>query len=394
MLQNDYITKILGLSNVSVDDVQENIGKIHIKISSEKSEQVCPRCGKETSYVHDYRLQIVKGLQFRKKDVYLFLNKRRYVCKGCGKRFSEKYDFLPRYAHCTREVYASILTSFREKKTARDIAKEHNVSPTTVARFLDKICVKNRTTLPAVMGIDEFKGDTNGEKYQAILTDLQNNEVIDILPTRFKKDLTEYFLRYSLEERKKVRVFVMDMWENYRRLAWLFPNAVIVTDRFHWIRQIGWSLDRVRKRVQKTLPNWARLLVKRHRYLLHKPYGKLDVKEKITLRNILETDTDLYNAWQLKEMFYEFKDEEGFDGARKKLLNFLLAAEEFNIPEFKDCITALHNWATPILNSFRWKYTNAFTEGSNNRIKVIKRISYGYRRFDRFRKRILLQATV
>ena len=57
--------------------------------------------------------------------------------------------------------------------------------------------------------------------------------------------------------------------------------------------------------------------------------------------------------------------------------------------EFKDCLSAMHNWATPILNSFQHKYTNAFTEGTNNSIKVLKRISYGYQRFDRLKKKIL-----
>jgi len=83
-----------------------------------------------------------------------------------------------------------------------------------------------------VMGIDEFKGNTNGEKYQVILTNVQNDEAINILPTRFKSDLTEYFRKYSIKEREKVRVLVMDMWENYRSLAWLFPNAVIARGGF------------------------------------------------------------------------------------------------------------------------------------------------------------------
>lgn len=67
-----------------------------------------------------------------------------------------------------------------------------------------------------------------------------------------------------------------------------------------------------------------------------------------------------------------------------------MTAEDLNIPEFKEFITAMHNWATPILNSFQHKYTNGFTEGCNNTIKVIKRISYGYRNFFHLKKRILL----
>ena len=55
-------------------------------------------------------------------------------------------------------------------------------------------------------------------------------------------------------------------------------------------------------------------------------------------------------------------------------------------------------WSTPnvfhikkqrILNSFDCVYTNGFTEGCNNRIKVIKRVSFGIRNFDYFRNRIL-----
>ena len=109
----------------------------------------------------------------------------------------------------------------------------------------------------------------------------------------------------------------------------------------------------------------------------------------VVVLNMIERNTDLYNAWQLKEMFYEFKDCKKARYARKLLLKFILAAERLELPEFKECLSAMHNWATPILNSFQHKYTNAFTEGSNNTIKVLKRISYGYRRFDRFKKKIL-----
>ena len=38
---------------------------------------------------------------------------------------------------------------------------------------------------------------------------------------------------------------------------------------------------------------------------------------------------------------------------------------------------------------FDYPYTNGFTEGCNNKIKVLKRNTYGYRNFERFRKRIL-----
>lgn len=103
---------------------------------------------------------------------------------------------------------------------------------------------------------------------------------------------------------------------------------------------------------------------------------------------MLNQNTDLYHAWQLKEMFYAFKDSTTYAEAAKRLKEFLLAAEQTEIPEFKDCITAMHNWSKSILNSFKYRYTNAFTEGMNNNIKVLKRIAYGYRNFNNFRNRI------
>ena len=58
--------------------------------------------------------------------------------------------------------------------------------------------------------------------------------------------------------------------------------------------------------------------------------------------------------------------------------------------KFNACISALHNWFRYIINSYKHKFTNGFTEGMNNNIKVLKRIAYGYRDFNNFRNRILL----
>lgn len=46
-------------------------------------------------------------------------------------------------------------------------------------------------------------------------------------------------------------------------------------------------------------------------------------------------------------------------------------------------------WQNGILNSFNVPYTNEFTEGCNNKIKVTKRNAYGYRNFSHFRNKIL-----
>ena len=65
--------------------------------------------------------------------------------------------------------------------------------------------------------------------------------------------------------------------------------------------------------------------------------------------------------------------------------------ESSGIKEFNVAITAFKNNYKYILNSLKYRYvSNGPTEGFNNQIKVLKRISYGVRNFTYFRNRILI----
>ena len=368
---------------------EELDNNFNIYISTNPKQHICPHCGKTTTYIHDYRLQKIKHLVINGKPIFLILNKRRYVCHHCGKRFAEQYSFLPKYYHSTNVLLFNILFSLRSKASFKDIAKQFLVSTNTIQRAFKLLNTPYKTTLPTVLGIDEFKGNTGGEKYNLILTDLKNNKLWDILPSRKKTDIISYFRRFPLSERLKVRVFVMDMTNNYYDVSWLFPNAQIVVDRYHFIRQVYWALDNVRKRVQKNFPDNKRLHFKHNRRFLFKEYSSLNKEQQAVLRRMLDQNEDLYTAWSLKEWFISVKRIRKPAFAEKELHNWLNSARESNLPEFNACISALHNWFRYIINSYKHKYTNGFTEGMNNNIKVLKRIAYGYRNFNNFRNRIL-----
>ena len=66
-----------------------------------------------------------------------------------------------------------------------------------------------------------------------------------------------------------------------------------------------------------------------------------------------------------------------------------MLAGKSQLNEFKSCITTFTRWSNEIVNVIEKKVTNAFTEGIHNKIKVLKRISFGVRNFNRFRNRIL-----
>ena len=102
--------------------------------------------------------------------------------------------------------------------TFTDVGKEVNLSTTTVMRTFDLVSYAPRD-LPNALSIDEFKGNTNGEKYQCIITDPVNKIVLDILPKRYESYLTKYFLKYDKTERNKITTFVSDMWSPYASMA-------------------------------------------------------------------------------------------------------------------------------------------------------------------------------
>lgn len=390
MLNDNIISNFLGIRNVLIDKIREKSKFIKIHLYTNKSNQVCPCCNNDVNRVHDYRKQAIKHSTYRDKQVILVLKKRRYVCPKCNKRFYEKYNFLPKYYRSTNILYGNIIDRLRTKLSMKDIAKEQYISPNIVSRALKLVSFTNKPELPVILGIDEFKGNTDGEKYNLILTNLHDNKILDLLPSRKKTDIISYFKRYTIEERQKVKVFVMDMTNNYKDLAWLFPSAEIVVDKYHYVRQVYFALDAVRKRIQKEFPDNKRLHFKRNKYVLWKKYSELNEEDQIVLRRMLDQSGDMYAAWSLKEWFIEIKGLKREKHARKELHNWLLSAEESNLPEFKACITAFRNWFGYIINGYRHKVTNGFTEGMNNNIKVLKRIGYGYRNFENFRKRILL----
>ena len=108
---------------------------------------------------------------------------------------------------------------------------------------------------------------------------------------------------------------------------------------------------------------------------------------------MLSQSEDLYTAWRLKENFKYFRRATTKQDAEQELLSRILEAEECELSEFIAATTAFHNWGRSIVNSVIYKYSNGITEGFNNKIKVLKRNAYGYRNFDNFRKRIMLNGS-
>ena len=385
MLNQDYTSKLLNLEDVIITNVDNISGQLHIYIELPRNKHICPSCGAVTDRIHDYRMQVIKDVPLA-RDTFLHLRKRRYRC-DCGKRFFEKNNFLPRYYRVTTRLVAEIIFAFKKVISAKEIGCRYNVSALTAMRYFNLFNSK-LTVLPEVVSLDEFKGNSGGQKYNSIVVDPKEKTVLDILPNRFESDLVKYFSQFS--NRKSVKYFICDMNPHFRQVAKIcFPQATIVADKYHVIRQVYWAMEKVRKNEQNKLSDQFRKYFKKSRNLLLKRTEKLTDEEMDRLALMFEIAPRLADAYRIKNEFLAVIRSKSSKEGKQKLVDWLYSVEIMDLPEFHDCTKAYHNWFQEIINSMDVPWTNGYIEGCNNKTKVLKRVSYGMRNFSHFRKRIL-----
>ena len=391
-------------------------GVKHIYIKLIKSIHQCPRCKKETARVHDYRERKIKHQYSLGNKTILHYRRRRYVCLACHKRFPEDNMFVEKHHKISIHTKKLILQEYTKKQSIKDLGERLNITYHTVMRHVKKHIKPKRNKLPEVLSIDEFKNLSKGDgKYAFLMVDPVNKKLIDVFPNRRKHNLEAYFMRIPLEERKRVKVVISDLWDPYRQLTYkVFPNAILIADKYHYIRQLYWGLQDVRKRIMSKhqkgtleyhiLKKYWKFILKYTHNLSLKHFKSRRLGYHITPGEIVDMarniDDELKLAIDLKDEFYELLHTASYEEAPQLLQEFIYKLRQSNIPEYKYVARTYTNWGTEIANSFYQEidqetgeitdknYTNGFIEGLNNTIKVIKRIAFGYRNFSNFRTRI------
>ena len=168
-----------------------------------------------------------------------------------------------------------------------------------------------------------------------------------------------------------------------------YPKLSLKVDKYHWIRQIIWAFERVRKEEQKKFPKSERKYFKHSRKLLLKRFDELNDEQKQQVNIMLYKSANLNIAHWFKEDFLKILDCNDREEAKKRMSEWIDSALDSGIEHLEKCAKTMLNWLNGILNSFLTPITNGFTEGCNNKIKVLKRNAYGYQNFNRFRNRIL-----
>jgi transposase len=387
-MQEHLIIELLGIKEKHVElwDFQLVDGEYHVWLQTKQRKQKCPQCQAKTKRVHGYRTQTIQGRLIEDKPVKIHLKKRRYLCTSCHHTFYEKLSFVGRYQRHTHSLEQQVMTYVGEHSFTA-AGKMVGMSTNRVLRLFDKRLVRTNRVLPEVIAIDEFKGDAGKEKFQTIIVDVRHKKIMDILPDRRCKTIENYFKQCDTG---RVQVVVMDLSKRFKdSVRRVLGNPLIVADRFHYMRQGYWALDKVRRETQRELKKEDRILCKRSKELLWKSPFKLTDEQKQKIEELLKDKPILRKAYELKNQLDEWFKKSNERTAKTGLEEWFQLVEKSNIDSFQSVVKTFQRWKTEILNSFVYPYSNGYIEGVNNTTKVIKRNSYGIKNFDRFRKKIL-----
>ena len=402
--------KVESIEEIKID--KKNVKIIKIKCISKK--QRCPICNKFTSSVHD----TLKSITLKHTDVFgyqskILLTKRRFICHKCNKKFTEPTSLNQSRCNISNEVKKKIRKDLLNYNLSmKYIAEINNVSDVGVRNEL-KLMMKDYSefpnSLPRVISFDEFKADTSYGKYAFIMNDPIHKKTLDVLPSRKKEYLMNYFTK--INNRQSVEYVISDMYEPYLIVTnVMFPKAKYVVDRFHYIRYIMDALDNIRIRLQeefgisskeyKLLKNRKNVSLLRiyfndvdNWYTYTKRYKNghmVDILKIDILDQMLDLDDELKRGYHLKELFLDIVNHATYETAKSEIESFIDLCKESKIDEFIEASKTIENWLPYIVNSFIDKrFSNGYTEGLNNKIKVIKRVGFGYKNFYFFRLRLL-----
>ena len=415
MSMNNYILNLLNIKDKNIFISQ----KIDEKLIKNKKYKIiegfltyipdyCPCCG----CINESRKDIIKWGYRRNCKIkipkisncfsLLILHKQRFLCKNCGNTFIAKTNLIDKNKNISNNTELQINLELMTKQSEKDIARRLDVSTSKIDRKLNEISshtVLRHPILPKSMNWDEFKAtkDTKG-KMAFIITDNDNGNIFDIQDSRKSIDLNKYFRRYSKKERDKVKHISTDFYSGYIFLAnKLFKNAEISIDRFHIVTQAYNALNSTRvKLCYKSNPNYNKLkdywklIVKNENDLsnekIYSKHFKKEISQKEIVQYLINTDKTLKATYECYQGIINSLKEKDFNKFKSIVLH-----KNINISDkMKQALNLYNDNLKYIENSFKYDINNGVIEGTNNLIKCLKRIAFGYRKYDHFIARIFL----
>jgi len=387
--------KLLGLSSLEIKSYHQT-NKYHIfKVKQRNKTSFCPFCGKKTSYKYGFHPQrkIQHGLIFGKICLLIF-KPRRFFCQRCNKVFNEKLSFLKKYERFTQKHKKEAILNLIDRSFSSG-KKHFQTSYFLQRKWLKEIVEENIFNFkeeeikgkPFVLGIDEVSFSKH--KMLTTVGNLSNHTLKGILPSMKKSCLKKILKNLSLKVKLQIKEVVIDMSVLYLKVIQeTLPNAKITIDKFHVIQDANRRIDEQRLILQEIYET------KIPRHILLKNKEDLKEKEKMILNMILKKYREIKIFYEVKEKIREMYGKKKKDEAETDLRLIISLLKSTDDGELISWGNTLYYFKNYILNYFDNFSTNGFMEGINNKLKLIKRISFGFKNKEVFILKAMLSVLV
>lgn len=346
--------------------------------------RICSHCGRATVAIHDLEERRVRDLPVFEHWVELLVPRVRVACPGCGPKL-ERLSWLAAHARVTRRLGESV-ARLCKVATILHVARWYGLDWKTV-KELDRANLE-RELGPVdldgieVIGLDEF-AIQKGHRYATVIVEPTRKRVLWVGRGRGRADIRPFFERLGPARCAQLKAAVMDMNAGYElEVKAHCPDAAIVFDLFHVVAKYGREvIDRVRVDQANTLSHdrRARQVVKSARWLLLKNRDSLRPGEDIKLEELLAANQALFIVHVLRDALKDLWAYRCPAEAAKAWWRWYRQALDSEIPALIRFAQRLRPYLDGILAHCCWPLGTNLIEGINNKIKVIKRMAYGFR---------------
>jgi len=359
-----------------------------------KKQHECASCRHQAVGLDQSRTCTLRTVPIGGKPVFLVVTLYTLICMNCGARLQERRDVADPKKSYTR-AFARYVLDLSRKMTLADIARHLRVGwdmvKDIVKTSLEKRAKRRKWKHVRRIAIDEI-AIRKGHKYMTVVVDLDTGQA---LYTAEGKDHTclKRFFKKLRRSRAKLEAIAVDMSSAFLKAIKLYApkDVVVVHDRYHVVAKMNEVVDKVRRDEQNRLEDEGKKVLKGSRFLLL--YGKEKLakqpKKKTRLDALLEANELLHKVYLLKEDLRLFWGQANKEKAEEFIRNWCVEARAVSNSHVTRMATTIEKRLEYILAWYDHPITTGPLEGLNNKIKVLKRVSYGYRDPDFFGLRIL-----
>ena len=342
-------------------------------------------CRQPCALVHERRWRRIRDRDILDRRVWLKVPIRRLDCHHCDARVTEHICWLDRRSRVTHRVrvWVEALAQLIPIKHVSQLTGLH--WHTIKAIDLQRLAhLHGQFAAGGVrrLVMDEFALH-KGHRYATVVLDAQRMRVLWVGEGNSRAAIRPFFEALGAEGCARIEAVAMDMNTAMDlEVRAQCPSAEVVYDLFHVVARFGREVvDRVRVDQANALrdDSKARQVIKRSRWLLLRNRDNLEDDRAIKLDELLAANAPLSTVYllktELKEIWFAPSVREG---ARRWKRWMRLALESEIAPVIKFA-KRLRKYVRGIIASAIYPMHSSVLEGVNNRIKVIKRMAYGFR---------------